>query len=104
MFYEPDRGRSVDSKQPTQIGDPLDSPPLEERGQFWNIDRTVYGAAAGAGLAGGWWFQVTDPYELRELVDRFTGTSSAFPLGCILGGAALAMIVAALRRSSKSED
>lgn len=104
MFYEPDQRLPPDRNQPFEADDPLDAPPLEERGQFWNIDRTVYGAAAGAGLAGGWWFQVVDPYDLRELVDEFTGTGWAFPVACILGGAALALIAAALRRSPKSED
>lgn len=104
MFYEPDHRHSIDRKQPVETDDPLDAPPLEERGQFWNIERTVYGAAAGAGLTGGWWFQVVDPYDLRELVETFTGTTWAFRWGCILGGAVVAVVAAALRRRRKRED
>ncbi|HWA46891.1 MAG TPA: hypothetical protein VG742_01390 [Dongiaceae bacterium] len=104
MFYEPDRRLSVDREQTGGPRDPLDAPPPEERGQFWNVNRTVYGAALGAGLASGWWFGVVDPFDLEELVDQFTGTSWAFPLGCILGGAIVALIGASLRRRAKSED
>jgi hypothetical protein len=103
VFYEPDRRVSSGQEQTGGPRDPLDAPPPEERGQFWNVDRTVYGAALGAGLAGGWWFGTIDPYDLRELVDGFTKTSWAFPLGCILGGAIVALIGASLRRR-KSED
>ncbi len=84
--------------------DPLDAPPPEERGQFWNIDRTFYGAAVGAGLAGGWWFHFLDPFDLRELVEGFTGTTWVFPWGCILGGAIVAVAGALLRRLADDED
>ena len=104
MFYEPDRRFSAGREQTREPHDPLDAPPPEERGQFWNLDRTVYGAACGAGLFGGWWFQAIDPYDLRELVDGFTRTSWVFPLGCTVGGAIVAMIGAFLQRRRKRED
>jgi hypothetical protein len=105
VFYEPDQRLPPDRKQSIETDDPLDAPPLEERGQFWNIDRTVYGAAIGAGLAGGWWFRVFDPYDLKEFVEEFTGTTWAFTWGCLLGGAIVALIGVSLRRrSAKSED
>src|SRR5262245_59402555 len=104
MFYEPDRRLSAGQERTGEPRDPLDAPPPEERGQFWNVDRTIYGAAVGAGLTGGWWFQVIDPYDLKEIVDELTGTTWAFRWGCILGGVIVAVVAAYWRRSSKSED
>lgn len=104
MAYEPDHRYSADRAQRNEIDKPFDEQPFTDRGQFWNVSRSVRGAAVGAGLFGGWWFYAVDPYELQDAVDRATSTSWLFPVACVLGGAILGFIGASLRRRSRSKD
>jgi hypothetical protein len=97
MSYEPDQRYSTDRAQRLEIDKPFDEQPQSERGQFWNVSRSVYGAATGAGFAGGWWFGVTDPFEIRNVVNGVLG-GDWFMLTCFVGGGLLGFIGAALRR------
>jgi hypothetical protein len=104
MSYEPDQRYSTDRAQRNEIDTAFEAQPPSDRGQFWNVSRSVRGAAVGAGLAGGGWFAALDPYDLKQSVNSFTGTDWMFPLACLLGGAVLGFIGASLRRRSKGED
>jgi len=63
MSYEPDQRYAKDRAHRNEIDRPFDEQPHSDRGRFWNISRSVRGAATGAGLAGGWWFAVIDPFD-----------------------------------------
>ena len=97
MSYEPDQRYSEDRAQRLAIDKPFEEQPPSDRGQFWNISRSVRGAATGAGLAGGWWFAVVDPYELKVIVNSFLGGDWFAPI-CVLVGGAMGFIGASLRR------
>ena len=60
----------------------------------------VRGAATGAGFAGGWWFAVVDPYELKEIVNGFLGGDWFAPI-CFFAGGVLGFIGASLRKYMK---
>jgi hypothetical protein len=97
MSYEPDQRYSTDRAQRLEIDKPFEEQPHRDRGQFWNISRSVRGAAVGAGLAGGWWFGIVDPYDVKDVVNGFLG-GDWFMLVCLVGGGLLGFIGAALRR------
>jgi hypothetical protein len=97
MSYEPERRYSRDRAHQLEIDKPFDSQPRNDRGQFWNISRSVRGAATGAGFAGGWWFAATDPFEIKDVVNGILG-GDWFMLVCLVGGGLLGFIGGTLRR------
>jgi len=97
MSYEPDQRYSTDRAQRLEIDKPFDAQAPSDRGQFWNVSRSVRGAATGAGIAGGWWFGLVDPYDIKDVVNGILG-GDWFMLACLVGGGLLGFIGAAVRR------
>jgi len=97
MSYEPDQRYSADRAQRLEIDMPFEEQAPGDRGQFCNVSRSVRGAAVGAGLAGGWWFALDDPFDLKAVVNGATG-GDWFVLICVLGGGLLGFAGACLRR------
>jgi hypothetical protein len=96
MHYEPEHRYARDRAHQVEIDKPFDEQPLNDRGQFWNVSRSARGAATWAGLAGGWWFAMTDPFEIRDIVNGILG-GDRFMLICLVGGGVLGFIGAVLR-------
>ena len=96
MSYEPEHRYARDRAHQREIDKPFEEQPGNDRGQFWNISRSVRGAAMGAGFASGWWFGVIDPYDLKDTVNGFLG-GDWFVAICLLGGGVLGFIGASLK-------
>jgi len=103
VAYEPEQRYAKDREHRNEIDRPFDSQQHSDRGQFWNVSRSVRGAATGTGLASGWWFAITDPFDLKDVLNGALG-GDWFAMGCVLGGGLLGFMAAPLRRRVAGED
>jgi hypothetical protein len=105
MAYEPESRYLKDLSRKNESDAPFAEQPETFKGQFWNIDRHIRGRWVAVGAFWGLVLAWLDPFDWSYALfpDSRAESLLAFYAACAVGGFAIGLIAAAVRRRFTGE-